>query len=67
MSLNDQILEGDFYNSHNTKKEDTASNYDAVAKQLVQNLFKKPLHRRIYESIKTTTKRATHRLTRKRR
>lgn len=68
MSLNDSTLEGDFYNIHNTKAEPVGDKdpFKVFANTITKDLFnKKPLIRRIYESIRDTTKRATSCITRR--
>ena len=74
MSLNDSTLEGDYYNTHrkdNTvekKKETKPDDFTVIANTIADALFKtKPLHRRIYEGITNTRKRATRIIARIRR
>ena len=65
MSLNDSTLEGDHYNRINanpTKK--VYHDFDTVANSIAKDLFnKKPIHRRIYESIRNTIRRKTRIIT----
>lgn len=67
MSLNDSTLEGNTQNNKITKKApDVKDPFDIFAETVAQGLFsKKPtLIRRIYESIKSTTKCASRIITR---
>ena len=69
MNLDDKTAEGAAYNTHNTRRYVTTNkDFDIIAETIANGLFnKKPLHRRVYESIKATTKHAASRFTRRRR
>jgi len=71
MSLNDQILEGDYYDTHilkynNMKPKKSPDEFEEIADYVTKDLFtKKSTIRRIYESVKTTLKRRALNRTRK--
>ena len=83
MSLNDQTLEGDYYNVHhincNMAKEDKPEEkqqkqvkqqdpFSAFADAIANELFnKKPIHRRIYEGLRNSRICSAYRAIRKRR